>query len=428
MKRTLLHYAEKLKKPLHILTAFTVIICTAFTVPAFAYSSDWNNSHVEDEGTAFCTQSGNLVYVHSSNDTTFIASVNRQQYFLSNEPFTYYFNSDSSNPISATLNSTYNVYQGWYYGWSRDPVSDIPVFTSTSAMFTDFNEFIIDYVPESSAFDFETTVEVPSGSVAYIGIPSSGSLSIIAKTTMPMYTSIGSNTWSNVPQRVKQVSSLPNSTTTFPLAGSAIPNWTKTEPYNWLNQSKSAVTSTTSWSGSNGNFLTFYNPVYYMDGSIQASTNTVYLTISGYSSIRIYPLQNDMSITAGSTSTSPTDYDGYWDATITDNGDGTGSVTYNPSEGSNLPPTPTSNQYNTGTSSSIIDYINQINQTLTNFAESFINLLKAPVAHIQQLVSAGSDFVSQLSSLYSWLPAEVYNTLTSAIILCISVGVLKVLL
>lgn len=245
---------------------------------------------------------------------------------------------------------------------------------------------------------------------------------------MPMYTSIGSDTWSNIPQRVKQVSSLPDSSTIFPLASSAAPNWKKTAPFNILNQSKNAVASSISWSGSNGQFLTFYNPVYYMDGSIQAATSSVYLTISGYSSVRIYPLQNDMSVVSGSYSSSPSDYEDYWDAEITDNGDGTGSIIYNPSQGSNLPSSPSSNQYNTGTSSGIVEYIQQLSNTLNNFVSSVLDLLKAPISHIGQLIEAGSGFMGSLRGLYAWLPVDIQGLVISALTVIIGIGVFKVFL
>lgn len=72
--------------------------------------------------------------------------------------------------------------------------------------------------------------------------------------------------------------------------------------------------------------------------------------------------------------------------------------------------------------------VEHLGEVLNQFVAGLSTILTVPVEAIQTLINNGSAFVSQLSGLYSWLPTQVYSTLTSAIILCITVGVLKVLL
>lgn len=67
-----------------------------------------------------------------------------------------------------------------------------------------------------------------------------------------------------------------------------------------------------------------------------------------------------------------------------------------------------------------------INDWLENIAESISGFFNGAIGAINTLVSAISSFTGTLQSLYMWLPSPVYGLLTSAIMLAITIGVIKV--
>lgn len=335
---------------------------------------------------------------------------------------------DSSSNLKYYKFSSFSFYTG-----SSNRVSYVPIYSDLNTALSSVRNFIDN---SFSSYDFESTIEIPAGSVAYIGVPSGGTLSMSGTTTFPINSTLfGSDKFPEASQRVSRTSSLPVSGTQFPLTPNSKPNWQRSEDgRNLFGQTRSAYFSSSDWSFDSAGFLTFYNP-YYFNPVDSASTDqsstlnsSVYLTISGYSSIRIYPLQ-DAYYTDGSISgNSPDGFDSYWDGEITDNGDGTGSVSFSGvggAEGSQ----PSNNGYNQApVQQSILKYIEDIRNTLSKFVNDVLSLLQAPISHISQLIEAGSGFMNGLRGLYSWLPLEVQSHLISALTLVIVIGVFKVFL
>ena len=65
--------------------------------------------------------------------------------------------------------------------------------------------------------------------------------------------------------------------------------------------------------------------------------------------------------------------------------------------------------------------------TITGFVNSILNLLSAPIKHIQRLFDSGSAFMQWLGELWSWLPEPVYTVLISALVVLVVIGVIKFL-
>lgn len=384
----------------------------------------------------------NTFYIFNVGSVISPVLVSLSQVSYSSNPGLYIYNSSgrvdngsSVNNRSFTYSEEYDLY---YYSIQFNSYNinstDVPVFDSISSGLASIRDFLDN--GSSSVFDFESTIEVPAGSVAYIGVPSGGTLSMSGTTTFPINSTLfGSDKFPEAPQRVSRASSLPVSGTQFPLTPNSKPNWQRSEDgRNLFGQTRSAYFSSSDWSFDSTGFLTFYNPYYFNPvdsaSSDQSSTlnSSVYLTISGYSSIRIYPLQ-DAFYTDGSISgSSPDDFQSYWDGEITDNGDGTGSVSFSGvggAEGSQ----PSNNGYNQApVQQGILKYIEDIRNTLSKFVNDVLSLLQAPISHISQLIEAGSGFMNGLRGLYSWLPIEVQSHLISALTLVIVIGVFKVFL
>lgn len=368
-----------------------------------------------------------------------VASTDRTNYYR------FYLNDNLSSYGSFSVEnfSNFNSDYSLYY---RSPGNQIyyklndsfPIFNGVPSGLSALRDFIDNGGSSDSVYDFSTTVEVKPGTVLYIGVPTNGALSMSGTTTFPVNSTwLGLDKYPEAPQRVSRASSLPSAGTQFPLSPNSKPNWQpSSQGSNLLGQNKNAYFSESTWSFEESGFLTFYNPYYFnpfTDGSSDQSSilnGSVYLTISGYSSIRSYPLKESVVSSGNITSDSPDNYESYSDPTIVDNGDGTGSITnWTNQDGSTSSEAPSNNGYNSAPAAQSIEgYLSQIRNTLTKFANDFIELVQAPISHIQQLISAGSGFMSALQGMYAWLPDQIQGYLISALTLIIAIGVFKVFL
>lgn len=176
-----------------------------------------------------------------------------------------------------------------------------------------------------------------------------------------------------------------------------------------------------SWSATlipnNYNYIAIYNPVHidtYVDpehedfnGSISVHVNKAYSETT-----ILIPLNTELTGTGtvGTVTTEdqkPVVYDETTGTWIPTNQDGT---PYTPSPyGDYMPST-----------------VNSIHDWLQNIANLISGFFNGAIGAVTTLVGAGSAFINQLVSLYSWLPAPVYAVLSSALILVITIGVIKV--
>lgn len=222
----------------------------------------------------------------------------------------------------------------------------------------------------------------------------------------------------------------------YPQVGDILPGatpnqipWQKSEwgAENILGQTKTAVANITVSS----NLLMIYNPYYRGDDSGASYTSgevnpAIIITSSGIArnGVRVYNLKDHFSTVNdqyyfGIGSSLPTDdyYQSQNDPNASDpsitgwtdkNGDPTTAPGVTPY---NSPPE----------NDSLADVI-------SGFISNITGLFTAGHDAIKTLAENAAEFVSHLGELYSWLPSQVLAVLTSAIILAIIIGLLKVFL
>lgn len=210
---------------------------------------------------------------------------------------------------------------------------------------------------------------------------------------------------------------------------------------NWSNSIPSSVSDpmrgNISWSGSGKpNILNMYMSWNYSEDIVLDTNLDKYLIIinpmiDGYSASDqvynpwleislekvvgywIYPLNTQIT-SSGIESTNNGDvvYSGEYD-------DQTGEWTTTNQNGDPVNPT-------TGGSNSIVPQTDTVQGWLKNIATSISGFFRGAIDSINILTSAISDFTGSLKSLYMWLPPQVMSIITSAIIISITIGVIKV--
>lgn len=167
-------------------------------------------------------------------------------------------------------------------------------------------------------------------------------------------------------------------------------------------------------SGSNDKYLVIINPSYpngFVANVLTAYNPAISINCSNVKSFNVIPLQ--ASIQNGAIFNEVTDeniigqYDtdtGEW-ITVDENGN---------------PITPSSGGMN------ISGQAKTITEWLSNIAEELSDFFRGPINAVQVLVSNLQGFVNSIKSLYTWLPAPVYSLLTSAILVAITIGVIKI--
>lgn len=224
-------------------------------------------------------------------------------------------------------------------------------------------------------------------------------------------------------------------TDTMPIVGTTITNsetgnlisWEKTGNTDLFGRSKMAVANI---SGTTlDRYLIIYNPAYHTFngfGTGPRDESNLPLNISGIpqgANITLFKMDETMHLINGITSQFISDA-GSTIATgsalnVTDtfvDSDGN-SVIQNSGGGNDI-----------HESSGIVSYIVSINDTLDNFTNQFIQLLSAPIVHIQQLIQSGSNFFSVFIHIFDWLGPELSGLVYGAFVIFLIIGVLKLLL
>lgn len=253
---------------------------------------------------------------------------------------------------------------------------------------------------------------LPPGNIAFIRLPSAG-ISYTLRTRMPESV-LGANHYPGNNQVITIVNSLPSGgrAPSTPL----IP-WTQDGPLSVLGLSRNAV-----YSGINASagYLCIVNPLYYSgtaNGPYEFLSNgSIDITVSHQNGIYVYPLDSTLGFTSGLGISVDTDilndqYSGIVDPE-------TGEITWTDSfGGSNSPSTGGGNLVDT--SETIFDF-------LRNIGDEFATFLKGPINAIKVVVNSIREFMVSFVQLYQWLPSPVYNLITSALMIAITIGVIKI--
>lgn len=373
----------------------------SFTVDSFSLTSYSGGSlnlgtngtptSISGDGSPYSSSSNTVKYLGSDLGTMHTVTVDNTNggatYFRFNASRTSGSTSDTSASYTITINDI-----------TLDGVS---VFGNTST-------------PATSSFS------IPYGNVAVLDLTRT-TISLDLSTTFREKSSLFGSPFPDYGYW-GTMSTLPGDGYIFEQSSSNTIVWAKGQPRDILGATYNGVYTLDSTSLNR--FLYIVNPYTSApspDGILPS------ITVSGVPSgvvVYTYPLSSTLSNYGAVISTlEDTSLGGSGEATASGGAinftDGNGDVYTSPDGGLNAP---------SESVQSVVDYVNSISKTLDNFVEAFLNLLKAPISHIQQLVSSGSAFMQSLSTMFTWLPDPVQAVITSGLVLLVVIGVLKLLL
>ena len=347
-----------------------------------------------------------FTYQANSQYYLIMCSADRQQWSYYYSRYDNYGTpSYSSGNVTADFSSTTYTYSDSYVFSATPTLTDaVPNFSSLAAGKAAFEDFI-ENPPGPVLEPHRLTLSVPAGNCVYIDV--TGVSTVRASLSMTSEVAHPQSWVSN--QYYGFASSYPSSISGNPSGSSPIP-WSGYGDKTLLNRYKTFSWSLTSVG--NSDYLFICNPYATIDEYDQSFNPTIYITVQEAVGYKFYQLTGGIGA----------------DGTIGQQSDGTtASGTYDSdteswtttNDETGLPWTPQEGGGNIITQNSINSWLQQISTQIGNF-------FSGAIGAVTTLVSAGSDFIHSLSSLYSWLPSPVYAVLTSALILVITIGVIKV--
>lgn len=361
---------------------------------------------------------GDTLISYSGSGPAWIVKLNNTYVnYLSFSPGTFTFL--NSNGSSSSLELSYNSNYG-YYGRSESYSRFSSFFTgsrswSSAVAFFDFldNEYVPPLVGHAASFS------LPCGNVAYVQLSEVSTLSLFG--TFEQWSNFHGS-WNEMSIAYLSNASLPVSGTTFPLSGmSPIPFVASEGTTNILGLSKtgSAVINGSGW-------VCIYNPTWqqYGQGNNHDLNPTITISGSKIADIKVYPLNGSIVIGSGIVSGSDSGFQSNFTGSVDPE---TGYVTFYDQNGNLGVPSTGGTGYlpDDLTGASLGQAIKQILQDIVSSLENVFS-----VSHnaIVQLVAAGRNFVQSLTSMYAWLPSAVFTVLSSAVVIVITIGILKVFL
>lgn len=420
------------KSVISFLVILVLLLCV-FTLSAFA-STYFPELPVLQVGS---TYSDFGFFVGTSNSATvsgdyYLASVDSGSYLcvIGNNLFVFSLdtasvrggNPSTSPPSSVTSTSIVSRTQfsgkTIYYGNISAPTasqvsninSQIPRFTTFNEAIDSFATYIDNPVPPPSSGS-SLQYSLPPGNAIYIQVASGASYTL--RTRMPESV-LGSNHYPGNNQVITLVSSLPSGGTA-PI--SPLIPWQQEGALSVLGLSRNA-----SYTGTNASsgYLCIVNPLYYSgtaNGPYEFLSNgSIDITIDTQQGFVVYPLDSSLGFTSGlgvsvDTEILDTPFTGSIDSE-------TGEIVWQDSNGGSLAPT-TGGGNLVSTSDTIFDFLRNIGDEISTF-------LKGPIQAIQTVVSAIREFLGSFTQLYMWLPSPVYNLITSALMIALTIGVIKI--
>lgn len=324
------------------------------------------------------------------------------QYFFSpiQQTFSYRIG-NSLYTSSLAYYSSIDVYVARYGETTNDP--SVEVFSSLASAVT----ALLSSAPEAQSLSYS----LPPGNAIYIQVPTGASYTL--RTRMPESV-LGSNHYPGNNQVITLVSSLPSGGTA---PNSPLIPWQQEGALSVLGLSRNA-----SYTGTNASsgYLCIVNPLYYSgtaNGPYEFLSNgSIDITIDSQQGFVVYPLDSSLGFTSGlginvDTEILDTPFTGSIDSE-------TGEIIWQDSSGGSLAPT-TGGGNLVSTSDTIFDFLRNIGDEISTF-------LKGPIQAIQTVVSAIREFLGSFTQLYMWLPSPVYNLITSALMIALTIGVIKI--
>lgn len=357
----------------------------------------------------------NNIYISSSVPNSYVCYIEHSPYvqllYISLNPFTlrsYEENTHRYNSSNSTLSdSVYIVGPGYS---SDGPVTlnpSIPTFSSVSDALSSFLSFV-------SVTTYPLSVSLPAGNMIIVDLDGfdyskDRYWSVTTHFEYPTVTGFAQN------QIFGQWDSIPNPITIPPSGYVGIdyqPNGNPTFTGLYYDLARTYVLDYNP--GVTGRYLYVINPYRAADSDEQDANPTMNLYFSQASAYQILALRTDMTnspfgqwtnVDGDSWSGNYDPDTGLWDSINDQTGEPGGPVT---GGGNAISPQST------------------INQWLQNIANQIASFFSGAIGAVSTLVNAGSQFFSRVSGLYTWLPSQVYSVLVSALILVITIGVIKV--
>lgn len=393
----------------------TLVLHTVRPNPADIYAavdSSRSSSDVYFAFSGFSESSGEVKCWFASASKFYICLT-----FPTSGSFSYDAATFSSDCGLYTYRKTYQIVNSNYPDGTISNSCFGPYFNSEDDMFAALADVCENGIP-STADPHDLSFSLPAGNVMFLELSSSTS-SIDLFQEMGVLSSLFSTNgnWWMPYDSYGFSNSLPSSSDR--LSGSSI-SWGKSGNTNFLGQTTSA-----SYSLSFSNPSSQYLWIQHLSASqdqYEEFSNPILIRASGILSYKVYPLDSGIISVDGQLST----------GTIVGSGDSfTGSydpdtqswVTTNDSTGQAGAPSVGGD--NIGSSA-----LGSGGKTIFNFlqkiADDLSTFFRGAVGAVSTLVSSASDFFTSIGGLFSWLPSPVYSVLISALILAITIGVIKV--
>lgn len=389
-----------------------VLLLSVFSLSAVAAESDYSGWPINSGDSAFLPGTSNVIQAISAVDV-YVCYVSENinnrivyaTYWFSDTPqtFLYKFNNSSTTYSSQFIyDSVLDVY---IYRYGESTVSP------SAYVYSSLQSAVSDLSASTPITSTSLQYSLPPGNAIYIQVPQGASYTL--KTRMPESV-LGTNHYPGNNQVITLVQSLPSggSAPSSPL----IP-WQQDGALSVLGLSRNAIYQGTNASSG---YLCIVNPLYYSgtaNGPYEFLSNgSIDISVDSQTGFVVYPLDSSLGFTSGlginvDTSILDNPYTGEIDPE-------TGVIIWQDSNGGTSAPT-TGGGNLVSTSETIFDFLRNIGDEISTF-------LKGPIQAIQVVVSAVRDFLSSFTQLYMWLPSPVYNLITSALMIALTIGVVKI--
>lgn len=381
----------------------------------------------------------------------FVINVNNSLYFVSESasPTNYYrcitqqtrlsdgvklYNTDSevtfntqSTSFDQNTNLRYKV---------LNPVftisDDIPFFTSLSGGLAAVRDYIDN--PPSSGPELEPfSYSLAPGNVIFIDVSGSDPSDVAVLTSSTGF-SYSASELQNTNQAFGYLDSIPSSFT-LPLSGTNNIPWAPAGNPNLYGKYQHKTRSVYAYS-SNHQYFVVVNPTYdpytLASGVVggdnvafaydNSNATNSYIDISGFSAraFKVYSLNSQLIYDSGGWS-SVTESDGPSYSGSYDSSTQTWTTVNDTSGESESPPLGGTNNIESDATTS-----ETIFAWLETIASSIGSFFRGSIGAVTSLVASGSEFFRSISGLYSWLPSPVLSVLLNALIIAITIGVIKV--
>lgn len=442
---------EKIKQNKKTVAIFALlpIFLLSFCIPVFAYSSSSTNgldfssqplpvaqysaASVQSVGVILIPSYSSNIKIAASSDnvycfaykTTALNNTNKIV-FASLQSGSYgYYSQNSSNvsraPLTLSNGSLYYSDPAYHPAESAANTWAIPTFPSVEAGLAAVLDWI-ENPPGPAVTPHELNYVLPAGNVLFVDIEGTDFNDYYLTMSTPSYFSVSESSGFG---------------TAIGYSGQLLTDFslpiTGTSVITWNGQGKANVAGKyNSWSYFHGastgyKYLIIVNP--FVDSSYDTQwsdygypssfryNSSITVKVDQANSAKIFPLTTQFQYVDGQGSISDSGGSDPLDVSYD-----TDSESWVTTDQNGLPSQPDLGG-NTAASSS-----NNVHDFLENIANQITGFFSGAINAITTLVNSGSRFISQLSTLYSWLPPPVYSVLCAALIICITVGVIKVFL